>query len=494
MGDKVQQYLSGSVNQGEGVQSRMNSRFFNSDHYSNGTESYFLNSRITQQVRLSDRHLEIQFIEYDTVRKICTIPALEMTRAGVEFYKVDSTPEDEDIKAIEKAWNALEIDCENEKGFVEAFKMGGGVAIINFDDGKDWDQPVTDSKGILSIKVVDRRYCIPMPFAKETAGLDMNSPDFGIPEHYQVNYPVYSAQFSQLVHKSRIIRFMPPYTGAYNEVTRHTWGEPRLTHIYKKLKQDEISHDEAAELIPKFITDTFKSDGKSAGIMKGNDTILGDPRKRLNESMSKSAIGKVVVLKMDETFDKVTANIAGLAELLGQYPKRTAAAAEIPFSRLYYAEGGALNNSTVEEENKTFEKTTQGWQRGLYRPVVKRWLECLSTYLNFDVEGVLFKFAPLTEASPLEEAQIAKLTAETDVIYEGGGIVTAQEIRDTRFKDKAVPDLKSSYQLDNKSEKLLEQAKEHELTQPIESHDMTKEMHDKNMEEPKENPNEKDFK
>lgn len=481
MNQSVKSYLSGKVEQGEGV--RLNSRFINFEHYNDGVESYFANSVFTFMGVLPDNTLEQMFLENDTHRKGCRIPALEMTRAGVEFYRVDSKPDDKLIKAIEAEWEDLGIDVEDEKGIIESLKMGGGAAIINFDDNKNWDEPVDKSKGILSIKIIDRRYCTPLPASGQNPSLDMNSPDFGVPEYYQVNYPVYGSHFTQVVHKSRIIRYMPPYTGATNEAKRHGWGEPILTHVLKKLKLDETGHDEAAELIPKFITDIFFSDGAVDGIMRGNDSIKGDPKKRLNESFSKTGIGRIIALRLQERFEKVSANVSGLVDLMDKYPKRTAAAYEIPFSRLFYAEGAALNNSTVEEENKTFEKTIAGMQRSLRRPVIRRWLEVFSTYMDFDPKEIKFRFAPLSEASELEKAQIGKFKADTDAVYEGIGVVTASEIRDTRFKDKAVPDLEAAYQLDSKTEKMLADLEEHELNQPIESHDMAKELHNKSMNE-----------
>ncbi|WP_369595615.1 DUF1073 domain-containing protein [Lysinibacillus pakistanensis] len=153
----------------------------------------------------------------------------------------------------------------------------------------------------------------------------------------------------------------------------------------------------------------------------------------------------LAIIGAGETLTKQSTPISGIKELLDFAWGYTAAAARMPKSVIKGQEAGTLTGAQYDIMNYYARITSA--QENEMKPLLERLIRMLLWAENepggrIDPDTVEWeiKFNPLWSVDSKTDAEIRKIVAETDQIYVSNGVISADEIRETRFGQFGVSD------------------------------------------------------
>jgi len=173
-------------------------------------------------------------------RRIVDLPAMEMTRAGVDFEEMDEKLED----AVIAKFDDLAVMHHMADALRWADVFGGSIIVMGINDGLQLDQPLNES-GIKSVEFlrvydryqtsVNRRYADPM------------NPGYGKVELYLVSPHTGGAPY--LVHESRILRIDGDTLPDLQRQQNDGWGASIYQACQDELMRVATSHQWANSLL-----------------------------------------------------------------------------------------------------------------------------------------------------------------------------------------------------------------------------------------------------
>ncbi len=147
--------------------------------------------------------------------------------------------------------------------------------------------------------------------------------------------------------------------------------------------------------------------------------------------MTKS-IARMLVIDAEEEFERATASLAGVDVVLREFAIRLAAAADMPVTLLMGTSPGGMS-ATGESDIRFFYDRIGARQKRHLLPILRRLYRLVMISKEGPTEGEEpemwnLKFNPLRQLSELEQATLRKTVAETDAIYIGQGVLSAEEV------------------------------------------------------------------
>lgn len=359
------------------------------------------------------------------LRLVIDIFAQEMLRQG---WELEGDTDGEIIGKLEE----LKVNEAMGNLIKWARLFGGAVCIVGIADGLPLDQPV-DEKGIRDIqwlRVFDRYQAYSRDGTFES---DLNSPNYGFPNVYTINDNRTGAVF--FVHYSRILRMdwniLPPRWQNFNQ----GWGDPLVQTIYEELRNYSTAFSHTATMMEDFVNGVLKIPNLTAIMASqcGDQNVL----KRLNILNLSKSTTNTMLLDGDETYEKQTTNVSGVADLIDRFMQALSAVTKIPCS-LLFGRSPAGMNATGESESRNFYDAVKTEQEGKLRGV----LEKLIRYIMISKDGPFggkepdywsLQFVPLWQNTEEQDAVTRRAVAETDAIYIDRGVLTAEEVAVSRF-------------------------------------------------------------
>lgn len=403
--------------------------------------------------------LERFFRGNDLARRICALPAFDMTRAG---YELDIEESDAEVK------NEITQYLKRLGWFKAMLALatfarlyGRCYVLVGVDDGKDMSEPV-DMEGIRSIKYLN----VLDPWALRIRDLQRNplAPNFGEPETFYVNVTpaggfqspeglkasgteiVSASQFGSVVHASRVLwmdgSMMTPYqsrfSGANSGSTSNlAWCPDSIfVPIYSVIRDYDQSWDSSAILLQDFAQAVYKIKGLGEMMAANGEQQVRDRMQIVDESRS---VLRAMLLDAEfEDFERKATPITGLPEMMDRWLQRVSAAAEIPIPLLFGSPTGGLNASD-EGAYEGYYNLIAAKQTNDLEPVIRkitsmvmRAQDCEATK-GTEPETWSVKFTKLWSMSEAEEAAYRKTVAETDALYITNQVVTPDEVAMSRF-------------------------------------------------------------
>ena len=309
---------------------------------------------------------------------------------------------------------------------------GGAIGIMGIADGLPLDQPVDETtlRDIQWIRVFDRYQAYSRDGTFES---DLNSPNYGFPNVYTVNDNRTGAVF--FVHYSRILRMdwnvLPPRWQNFNQ----GWGDPLIQTIYDELRNYSAAFSHTASMMEDFVNGVLKIPNLAVIMASqcGDEQVI----KRLNILNLGRSTANMMVIDGDETFEKLTTNVSGVADLLDRFMLALSAVTRIPVSLLFGRSAAGLN-ATGDNDVRNFYDAVKQAQESKLRGV----LEKLVRYIMISKDGPFngkepdqwsIQFVPLWQNTEEQEALTRKLVAETDAMYIDRGVITPEEVAVSRF-------------------------------------------------------------
>lgn len=359
-------------------------------------------------------------------------------------------------EAIDKWAEAIDVvgavnqSLRYERGF------GGGAVFIGVDDGvADLTQPLDPTR----VKAVTHL----TPLAGGLFGEvvmwrpynDGRKPKFGLPEIYQVRN-----QYVQMgrppapgetrpvqqnvpipiwyVHESRMLVFdgEPMSRQARQEMSG--WGDSVFTRVAEPLAQYEQTWNAVAVLMQEFSIATLSIEGLSAALAK-----QGAANARQNflqyalfQNLTQS-VARMRFIDSREKMERVTATVAGVAEILREYSLRLAAAADMPVSLLFGQVQGGLGNTGNTDLRWFYDRIRSKQVRRLLPQLQYLyrlgWLAKNSPTRGVEPDRWAITFRPLWQMTDLERADLRAKTATADAQEITSQVVTPEEVAATRY-------------------------------------------------------------
>ncbi len=387
-------------------------------------------------------------------RVMSEIIAMEMTRKFIRFTTNDDGKQDLDpddvptiqglpvepkdprtdrISDLEKEFRRLDV----AGAFRHATELDGffgrGHIYIDTGDTQNPDE-LTTSIGdgidaisqskmrgvkIRALRTVEPVWCYP-------TGYNSNDPladDWYRPNSWYVQ--------SKVVHSSRLITLIGREVPDLLKPT-YSFGGLSLTQVAKPYVDNWLQTRQSVnDLVQAFTTWVLKTDLGESIMTDGSELFK---RAEFFNAM-RDTRGLMILDKDTEDFANVSTSLAGLDALQSQAQEHMASVSHIPLVKLTGISPSGLN-ATSEFEMEAFYTWIGAFQEKLFRAPLTRLLHLIMLSLWGEIdEGISFEFEALWSLSEVEQANVRKTNAETDVALIDAGIIDAKEARERLVSD-----------------------------------------------------------
>lgn len=357
--------------------------------------------------------------------KIVEAPAAEMFREG---YTV-SVPDDHELQElIETEKQRLRVDERLQKAEEYRRAFGGAGILLGVDDGQSLETPFDVRK---VRKVTHLTVFSPRELTPERWYADPLQPNYGEIERYRLTPIVQgSVTASVIVHASRIVRFQGAIAGPNSKFRSAIpgWGYSVFTRVAGAVRDFQAALDGTGILTQDIATPTLKIVGLAKLLATNEGAKLTERAKGIEAARS---IARVTILDKDEEYERKTASVAGLSDLVDQLKYSLASAAEMPVS-LLMGQAPAGLNATGDSDVRWYYDRTSGKQKKV-ETQMRQIFDAVFAALGQVPESYGFEWAPLWQPTDLEKEQTRKTVAERDVLYIDAGVITATEVAKSRF-------------------------------------------------------------
>lgn len=368
--------------------------------------------------------------DYLARRIVSKLPQMEI-RSGYEIEHLDN----EDLEsATHELLKQLDFDRKLREARTWERLHGGAVMILGCADGlQDQAMPLNENglRAVRWVEVLDRWQ---VQIEEWQTKPDKNH--FGKPELFRLQArDSRSRDLPQLVHASRCIWFPGAHTTPRMRERLQGWGASVLQPMYDVLRDFGTSYEGASLLCQEIGYAVYKMKNLATSLAGGKKSAIAD---RLEMMAVASGIIKAKVLDADlEDFERKGINVQGLPQLLQIFQATVAAAADMPITVLF-GRSPAGQNSTGESDMENWYGSIQESQEDNVAPPLEKFLRLLFLSKEGPSQAKLperftVKFKPLDVPSDSEIATTRSAQASVDQIYMNAGVLSPQEVRDSRF-------------------------------------------------------------
>lgn len=366
----------------------------------------------------------------DVCKRVVELPVEEMYREGYEF-KTD----DQDVtKAVTDFLESLGGDHALMRAKMYERAYGGAAIFPVMQDGqKDLSRPLNENRisNFTALHVLE-----PAELDVVDWYTDITDKHYRKPMTYRLN-PIAPggalAMSSTVIHESRLIIWPGVHT-TYRVTNglRPGWGHNVFTLMKSALRGFNLAHSSISTLLVDFAQATIKIKNLANLLASGK---IDEIQARMRLVEIGRSIAQAVLLDADEEYKRETTNVSGLADMVDRVVMRLAAAAGMPVTLMMGQSPKGLGNEG-DSDLAWWDKQIGGNQKR-DTPRVKRLHDLTMLAKDGPTGGVLvdytFTWQPLDQPSEAESAQSRLVQAQTDEKYFGIGVLSADDIAESRF-------------------------------------------------------------
>lgn len=379
--------------------------------------------------RLDPTMLEAIFESDGVGRRIVEMPAEDMTREWLTI----AGEEGEAVLDVMEEIGAAEAVTE---GATWARLYGGAVALFDLDDGLDHQDPINPARirGVTGMQIYDRwAVSIPAGMASFATAKDPRRRLAGISEYYTLQ--PHGGGMGFTVHESRLAFFPGKRIPLRQRRENLGWDDSVLQAVYAALTRYGMGLRYSENILRDFVQAVLAVNGLTSMIASGNEEVV---RKRLELlDLSRSIINSMVIDAEGETYSKSSSTVSGLADILDRFAEHLATVTGIPVTKLFGRSAAGLN-ATGENDMRGYYDMLRGEQRRTLNPAVNMLVKLI--YLSADgptggkePEAWSIRWNSFYQPTEKETAETRKIVAETDAIYLDGGVLSQNEVAQSRF-------------------------------------------------------------
>lgn len=389
-----------------------------------------LDFQFTRELRIDDETLEDMFHGDPYASRIVRAVPEEAMRRGFTVSCGDPAIESE----ITAALDTLNVLQKVTEAWTWARLFGGAALFIGADDAQDPSLPLdmNNIRAVRFVTVLDKREIFPAKWFR-----DPLSPYFGEPETYRFVRSGSGGTDSREVHATRIVRFDGAVTSRRRRRQNNSWCESELQRIITKLREFNGNSAAASTLLQDASQGVFKIKDLMTLIAQDKQDVV---RKRLQLMDMARGVARAIMLDAEgEDFQRVESGIAtGMADLVDKSFLLLAGAAEIPVTILFGQAPAGLS-ATGDSDIRWFYDRINTARTNSAKPRIERIVRMFLRAKNGPTAGVepsawSVEFPSLYQLTDAEDADLRSKQATIDTQYITAGVLTAEEVRASRFR------------------------------------------------------------
>jgi phage-related protein (TIGR01555 family) len=231
---------------------------------------------------------------------------------------------------------------------------------------------------------------------------------------------------AQQIHWSHFARFNGARLPRRQMVQTQGWGDSELRKCLDDIMDIVASKDGIAELMQEANIDVIKRQGLSEEIATDQDSAI--MKRYAIFSLMKSTIN-MALLDGDETLERQTLNLSGVAPIIETFMTWISGAADIPVTRLFGTSAKGLN-ATGDGDLNNYYNSIRSKQLTQLDPAMRRLDEVLvRSALGYWPDDYNYQWNPLSQPNHVEAATASKILADRDSIYLERGVVQVSQIQ-----------------------------------------------------------------
>ncbi len=384
--------------------------------------------------RLDDTTLSDMYRGDGIAKKIVDIPAHDMVRNG---FSIEGDTNNDVVKYTQ----SIGLPSALKDALRWARLFGGSVILIGADDGTPGDgntileSPLREDsiKKISFFRVYDKRY---VRWRSSDIDEDPMSTNYGKPKWYTI-VPKLEGQATNYVrvHHSRIVKFYGEDLPMLERIEKLGWGDSTLQAPYIRIKGFAGALDATEAILDEFIV----------GVMTINnlqDLIAGGREKelitRLNQVDLSKHIMNTIMVDKEEDYKRLSATVNGIKDILEFLKDVLSAVSGIPQVKLFGEQSKGIG-STASGSIRLYYDDISDMQNEDLRPQLERIIKLIlssadfKSYSKVDLSTWSLKFNTLWQMTETEVATNRHLIAKADELYIKNGVLTTEEVAESRF-------------------------------------------------------------
>ena len=331
-------------------------------------------------------------------RKIATIPAQDMTRAGRDW-----DADDKEIAAIEAEEKRLGYWAKVREAKLLG-NLGGGAILIGLGDDPALPLPTTIRPGQVQYLTVLSRYELKLG----DMDMDPRSLFFRQPSKFMLTGGGKQVD----IHPSRIVCFhglpLPAISPSTSWEDRF-WGDSVVQVVDEAVAQATTAATGFASLIDEAKIDIFKFSQMA-------ETLAGDNgeaklMKRVQLTQQGKSVHRAVILDKDDDWEQRQIAWSGMRDVIITYDGRVAGAADIPATRLFGKAPDGMN-ATGDGDMANYHQSIGARQEMELRPAMEA-LDAVVLPSAGVKTDLSWKFSTLTVLTEQQEAEIEAKESES---------------------------------------------------------------------------------
>ena len=364
--------------------------------------------------------------------RIIDMPSEDMTRG---WYRLTTAMDDEDLRDLRRLEARHSVRQEITNAVRWARLYGGAVAVMVVRDGMDLSDPLDPDSlapgSFQGLLVLDRTQGVS---PSVTLVSDLDDPDFGDPEYYEVDLGPGGYGLAR-IHHSRVLKFTGRELPRLETMAENFWGASELEHIWDELQKRSVTSANIAQLLFQANITTLKMSDFGAVLSDGTP----EQKQNLLEAMEqenrlRTSFG-IQLLSRDDQLENHPYSFTGLSEIYEAFMMDMAGAAEIPATKLFGRSPQGLN-ATGESDLKNYAEMISGLQERMLRPALEKLLPVMAVSCwGFRPDDLDIVFEPIVSPSPSERAElIDKLSASVISAFTAGLISRREAVEELKAR------------------------------------------------------------
>lgn len=231
---------------------------------------------------------------------------------------------------------------------------------------------------------------------------------------------------SQRIHWSHVARFPGATLPKRYAAQVHGWGDSALRRPVDRIADLVASIDGIAELMQEANVDVITRTGLNDELASQEEDLI--LRRYRLFSMAKSVVN-LALLDADETYDRKTLNLTGVAPSIEQFMVLIAAAARIPYAKLFGTSAKGMNATGEGDENSYYDQLASERVHKIEPGLATIDDVMVRSALGAYPEEFDWSWNPFKQLSDKEESEVRKSRAETHRIYLEDEVITVAQVR-----------------------------------------------------------------
>jgi phage-related protein (TIGR01555 family) len=389
-------------------------------------------SRAFQRL-LNKEQVENLYQVDDIAAKIVDLPVEEMFREGFRI----AIKEDPNNEIVDWIWEEIERlkALQLLEKQIKGSRLYGGACMYFGIRGQDLrpQEPLKEENipALDYLFVFDRYQLKPVDTKLENNLKD--SLGFGEPILYELD--IRDAKEKPTFHKTRLMK-MDGVTLPYALAKKNKfWGDSVLSRVYDALSHYRTANTALGALAQDFSVPVLKIQDLVEMVAQADEKLF-EARVKLLSLMSSSL--NAIVLRENESYERLTLNTTGVPEIMKVLRERLVAASGIPHTLLFgEGPGGSLGGTGTSEKMDWYD-TVRSKQNTLLNPSLMNIIKMICLQKSGKTRGqvppgISLLYNPLWQLTEKEQLELRKAQADIDAIYIDRGVFTAEEVAISRF-------------------------------------------------------------